>query len=99
MIESSTRNVDAMFDAVRQMHINDQYALYSRLYEVLHGGPDGPDVDDERLSPEWIAEINRRVAEEDAGLSESVPWEDVKREMLELLAQSKAEKSRTASGS
>ena len=30
------------------------------------------------LSDEWVAEIHRRRAEDDSGLAETVPWEEVK---------------------
>jgi putative addiction module component (TIGR02574 family) len=36
----------------------------------------------EPLSSEWKAELERRVAESDAGIGETVPWETVLAEVL-----------------
>ena len=37
------------------------------------------------LSDEWIAEINRRSAEYDAGLVQPVPWEQIRADALRRL--------------
>ena len=37
------------------------------------------------LSDEWLAEINRRSAEFDAGLTQPIPWEQVRSEALRRL--------------
>ena len=49
------------------------------------------------LSPEWQAEIARRVAKFEADPSIAIPWEDVKREIEQRL-QDKREKRQASAG-
>jgi putative addiction module component (TIGR02574 family) len=57
----------------------DRAALAGLLIESLEGEPD-PGVE-----AAWAAEIERRVAELDAGTVESVPWEQVRQRLLDRL--------------
>lgn len=41
------------------------------------------DDDGGELSPEWQAEIQRRIAESDAGIGRWVSWEEARRRILE----------------
>jgi putative addiction module component (TIGR02574 family) len=57
----------------------DRAALAGLLIESLEGEPD-PGVE-----AAWAAEIERRVAQLDAGTVESVPWEQVRQRLLDRL--------------
>ena len=70
-----------------QLPIDDQYELLNRLSERLHGGEDENDGE-VSLSPEWMEEINRRIAEVESGTAELIPAEQV---MAELRAQLRIE--------
>ncbi len=57
----------------------DRAALAGLLIESLEGEPD-PDVE-----AAWAAEIEKRVAELDAGTVETVPWEQVRQRLIDRL--------------
>ena len=57
----------------------DRAALAGLLIESLEGEPD-PDVE-----AAWAAEIEKRVAQLDAGTVESIPWEQVRQRLLDRL--------------
>ncbi len=76
MNQPVAHTIDSLFEAVQTLPINDQYALYNRMGDGLHGGPNS-DMDDRPLSPEWTAEIDRRLAAADAGLTTYYSLEEV----------------------
>jgi putative addiction module component (TIGR02574 family) len=55
---------------------DDRLQLIEALWETLP-----PDLQPE-LNDEWIAEIQRRSAEFDAGLVQPVPWEQIRADAL-----------------
>jgi putative addiction module component (TIGR02574 family) len=57
----------------------DRATLAGLLIDSLEGEPD-PDVD-----AAWSAEIARRVAEIEAGTVKTVPWEEVRKRLLDRL--------------
>ena len=57
----------------------DRAALAGLLIESLEGPPD-PDVE-----AAWAAEIEKRVAELDAGAVKTIPWGDIRRRLLDRL--------------
>jgi putative addiction module component (TIGR02574 family) len=57
----------------------ERATLAGLLIESLEGEAD-PDVE-----AAWAAEIEKRVAELDAGTIESVPWEQVRQRLLDRL--------------
>ena len=57
----------------------DRAALAGLLIESLEGEPD-PDVE-----AAWATEIEKRVAELDAGTVKSIPWEEVRQRLLDRL--------------
>ena len=57
----------------------DRATLAGLLIESLEGEPD---LDVEAA---WAAEIEKRVAELDAGTVESIPWEQVRQRLLDRL--------------
>ena len=57
----------------------DRAALAGLLIESLEGEPDAD------VEAAWAAEIEKRVAELDAGTVESIPWEQVRQRLLDRL--------------
>ena len=57
----------------------DRAALAGLLIESLEGEPD-PDVE-----AAWAIEIEKRVAELDAGTVETIPWETVRQRLIDKL--------------
>jgi putative addiction module component (TIGR02574 family) len=57
----------------------ERASLAGLLIESLEGEPD-PDVE-----AAWAAEIERRVAEVENGTAKTVPWEEVRRRLVNRL--------------
>lgn len=57
----------------------DRATLAGLLIESLEGEPD-PEVD-----AAWLAEIARRVTEIEAGTVKTVPWDEVRKRLLDRL--------------
>jgi putative addiction module component (TIGR02574 family) len=62
----------AILDAVRALPVEEQYRLMDVLQDDLHL----PALADE-LSPEWKAELDRRLADTEANPDDCIPWEQV----------------------
>jgi putative addiction module component (TIGR02574 family) len=69
-------HVTELFEKASILSEKDRAMLAGLLIESLESEID-PDVEDA-----WRAEIERRVAELDAGTVETVPWEVVKAKLL-----------------
>jgi putative addiction module component (TIGR02574 family) len=54
----------------------DRIQLIDALWDTLPADSLPP------LTDEWVAEIQRRSAEYDAGLAQAVPWEQIRTEAL-----------------
>lgn len=57
----------------------DRADLAGLLIESLEGEPD------EDVEAAWAAEIERRVAEVEAGSVKTIPWEEVRQRLLDRL--------------
>ena len=62
-----------------QLPADDRLALATELLESVEG-PEDPE-----WTAAWAAEIDRRVRELDAGTVKTIPWSQVKSEILERL--------------
>lgn len=69
-------HITELFEKASILSEKDRATLAGLLIESLESEVD-PDVEDA-----WRAEIERRVAELDAGTVETVPWEVVKAKLL-----------------
>lgn len=69
-------DTQTLFDEALKLPSDARAELAGRLLETLDGEAD---EDAERL---WAIEIARRVKELDEGKVKTVPWEEVRREML-----------------
>ena len=74
-----TSEAEQLLEAALRLPRDDR----SRLAELLRESVDAED--DGELTPEWRAEIARRVADLDSGRTRAVPWEDVRRKLWEGL--------------
>lgn len=64
-----------------QLPVADRIELIEALWETV------PESDLPPLSPEWIAEIERRSAEFDAGGVQTTSWDVIKADALQRLAR------------
>jgi len=67
---------NSVFTAASQLPVSDQLRLIDELAANV------PDDQPPTLSPAWVAEIERRTAEVDAGTVATVPWAEVRRELF-----------------
>lgn len=74
-----SRTFTDVWKEAAELSDKDRAALAGLLIESLERDPD-PDVE-----AAWAAEIEKRVAELDAGTVESIPWEQVRQRLLDRL--------------
>jgi len=74
-----SRTFTDVWKEAAELSDKDRAALAGLLIESLEGDSD-PDVE-----AAWAAEIEKRVAELDAGTVESIPWEQVRQRLLDRL--------------
>jgi putative addiction module component (TIGR02574 family) len=75
----SMSDFQSLFADASQLPIGDRIHLIEALWDTL------PEEAVPSLSNEWLAEIERRSAEYDAGLVKPIPWETVRAEALRRL--------------
>ena len=69
----------SLFADASQLPVGQRIQLIEALWDTLPEDAPPP------LSDEWLAEIERRSAEFDAGSVEPVPWEQVRADALNRL--------------
>ncbi len=75
--------VDSLLEAAKRLTNREQGEFLDRFLDLNF---DGDDSDEEQpLSPEWMAEIERRIADDEAGLTQWHPLEEVLAEARESL--------------
>ncbi len=74
-----SRTFTDVWKAAAELSEQDRADLAGLLIESLEGEPD-PDVE-----AAWAAEIEKRVAELDAGAVKTIPWEEVRQRLLDRL--------------
>lgn len=74
-----SRTFTDVWKEAAELSDEERATLAGLLIESLEGDPD-PDVE-----AAWAAEIEKRVAELDAGTVESIPWEQVRQRLLNRL--------------
>lgn len=72
---------ESLFADALQLPIAERIRLIEALWDTV------PDESLPPLSEEWLAEIQRRSAEYDAGNVETVPWETIRADAMERLKQ------------
>jgi len=75
-------NVETLLADAARLPVPDRLQLIDAIWDTLPAESLPP------LSDEWVAEIQRRSAEYDAGSAETVPWEQVKAEALRRAGRS-----------
>jgi putative addiction module component (TIGR02574 family) len=73
------KDVTALFRDASELSERDRATLAGLLIESLEAEPE-PDVE-----AAWSAEIERRVADIDSGNVKTVPWDEVRRRLLDRL--------------
>ena len=74
-----SRTFTDLWKEASELSEKDRADLAGLLIESLEGEPD------EDIEAGWAAEIERRVAELDAGTVRSIPWEQVRQRLLDRL--------------
>jgi putative addiction module component (TIGR02574 family) len=70
---------ETLLSSASQLPIDARIQLIEALWDTVPEDAVPP------LSDEWLAEINQRSAEYDAGLVSTIPWEQVRAEALQRL--------------
>ena len=76
---------DSVLSAAQQLPDKDRLRLIDALWDSVPPDSDVP------FSDEWALEIERRVAELDAGTAETVPWPEIREEALARIGYGKAD--------
>jgi putative addiction module component (TIGR02574 family) len=74
-----SRTFTEVWREAAELSEEDRAALAGLLIESLEGDPD-PDVE-----AAWAAEIEKRVAELEAGKVQTIPWEQVRKRLIDRL--------------
>lgn len=74
-----SRTFTDVWKEAAELSDEDRATLAGLLIESLEGEPDLG------VEAAWAAEIEKRVAELDAGTVESIPWEQVRQRLLDRL--------------
>ena len=67
---------DSLLSHASQLPLNPRIQLIEALWDAVLEDALPP------LSDEWVAEINRRSAEYDAGLVQPTPWEQIRADSI-----------------
>ena len=70
---------DSLLSDATQLPLDARIQLIEALWDTV------PDASVPPLTDEWIAEINRRSGEYDAGLVQPIAWEDIRADALRRL--------------
>jgi putative addiction module component (TIGR02574 family) len=73
------RDFKDVFRDAADLSEQERATLAGLLIESLDGEPDAD------VEAAWAAEIQRRVAELDAGTAKTVPWDEVRQRLLDRL--------------
>jgi putative addiction module component (TIGR02574 family) len=74
-----SRTVTDVWKEAAELSDQDRATLAGLLIESLEGEPDS------NVEAAWATEIEKRVAELDAGTVDSIPWEQVRQRLLDRL--------------
>jgi putative addiction module component (TIGR02574 family) len=74
-----SRTFTELWREAAELSEEERASLAGLLIESLEGEPD-PDVE-----AAWSAEIQRRVAEIEAGTAKTIPWEEVRQRLIDRL--------------
>ena len=74
-----SRTFTELWREAAELTEEERASLAGLLIESLEGVPD-PDVESA-----WAAEIEKRVAELDAGTAKTIPWEEVRQRLIDRL--------------
>lgn len=75
----------SVLSAAQQLPEQDRLRLIDALWETVPPEAEAP------FSDEWAAEIERRVAELDAGTAKTIPWSQIRDEALARIGHGKTD--------
>lgn len=75
---------EVLLDGASKLPVADRVQLIEALWETV------PDDSRPPLSSEWLAEIAKRSAEFDAGLVQTIPWDQVRGDAMQRLTNKKS---------
>jgi putative addiction module component (TIGR02574 family) len=87
-IAMSSSSYETLLADASSLPVPDRIQLIEALWDTLPADSLPP------LTDEWVAEIERRSAEYDAGSVQTVPWEQVRAEALRRVGATDADASR-----
>lgn len=67
-----TRSVEELYEQASRLPEEDRAELAGKLLESIEGPPD------EGVEEAWAAEIERRIADYQAGRVKTIPWSEVR---------------------
>ena len=70
---------DSLLSDASQLPLDMRIQLIEALWDTV------PEKAVPALSDEWLAEINRRSDEYDAGKVQTIPWEQIRKEAMDRL--------------
>lgn len=76
---------ESILSAASQLPVPDRLRLIDALASSV------PDDSPPSLSPEWLAEIERRSAEVDSGACVPIPWDQVRGELFKKVGLDRAD--------
>ena len=68
--------VEELYEKASELTTDDRAELAGRLLESIEEEPD------ERVEDAWVAEIERRMADYRAGRVKTIPWAEVRAQLL-----------------
>jgi putative addiction module component (TIGR02574 family) len=79
---------EALLSDASRLPLGERMRLIEALWDTVADEPLPP------LDEEWMAEINRRSAQYDAGAAEPIPWETIRADALRRAGLKDADDSR-----
>jgi putative addiction module component (TIGR02574 family) len=73
------KDLTALFRDASELSEQDRATLAGLLIESLEAEPEAD------VEAAWVAEIERRVADVESGAVQTVPWEELRRRLLDRL--------------
>ncbi len=85
MSSTPTPAFDSVLSAASQLPVGDRLRLIDALASSV------PDDSPPSLSADWLAEIERRSADIDAGKVTTIPWEQVRSDLFKKVGLDRAD--------
>ncbi|HEY3787944.1 MAG TPA: addiction module protein [Urbifossiella sp.] len=74
-----TSTAESLFQELMTLSVAERAEIVNRLWDDINDGDDS-EID---LGPEWDEEIRRRIEDHESGKATGIPWEEVRKFMIE----------------